>query len=47
LVANSGFGTSDIAAAASNGTNLWVAVGEGGRISTSANGITWTAISTD
>ena len=44
-VASSGFGTIDIAAAASNGSNHWVAVGQGGHIWTSADGTTWTTVS--
>jgi hypothetical protein len=44
-VASSGFGTIDIAAAASSGNNQWVAVGEGGHIWTSTDGAIWTTVS--
>jgi hypothetical protein len=38
----SGFSTSDINAVASNGTNLYVAVGNTGKLASSPDGITWT-----
>jgi hypothetical protein len=44
-VASSGFGKIDIAAAASNGSSYWVAVGQGGHIWTSRDGTTWTTVS--
>lgn len=38
----SSFGTSVIYSVASNGTNLYVAVGESGKLATSPDGVTWT-----
>jgi hypothetical protein len=38
----SSFGASDILNVASNGTDLYVAVGESGKLATSPDGITWT-----
>lgn len=38
----SSFGTTTIRAVASNGTSLYVAVGDSGKLATSADGVTWT-----